>query len=137
MNKVTPAQMRKIYALAHERGMDGELLHIHVTLLTRKDSIKDLSIQDAILVIDSLSGKRTGTPAFRLEAATMKQCRYIEVLARELGWINDENEVDTLRVNGFVKAQYSVERYQWLTKAQASNMIEALKGMLERLERIC
>ena len=42
MKKITQGQMKKIHALARETGMDGDLLHEYVFLLTEKESLKDL-----------------------------------------------------------------------------------------------
>ena len=137
MTKITPAQMRKIYALARERGMDDELLHIHVSTLSGKEHLKELTLPEAIVIIDSLAGKQIAGLNPKVNPATMKQCSYLEGLASELGWTDEDGKVDMLRLNGFAKSQYGVDRYQWLTKSQASNVIEALKGMLERQQNAC
>ena len=38
MSKITPAQLRKIYALSKERGIDNDTLHAIVYKLTKKDN---------------------------------------------------------------------------------------------------
>lgn len=58
MNKVTTAQQRKIHALARELGMDDDLLHEYVSMLTEKQSLKDLTVMEAVKVIDAMEGKR-------------------------------------------------------------------------------
>lgn len=58
MRKITQAQMKKIHALAKEIGMDDDLLHGYVYMLTEKESLKDLSLNDAAKVIDGMTGKK-------------------------------------------------------------------------------
>ena len=58
MNKVTTAQQRKIHALARELGMDDDLLHEYVSMLTEKQSLKDLTVMEAVKVIDAMEGKK-------------------------------------------------------------------------------
>ncbi|MGL4791892.1 MAG: hypothetical protein ACRCW1_10820, partial [Anaerotignaceae bacterium] len=73
MKNLTVAQLRKIHILAKERGLDNEMLHAHIFNLTQKDSIKALSVAEAIKVIDGLED--------RGNRITFKQQRYIEGLA--------------------------------------------------------
>ena len=48
MSKITPAQCRKIYALAKERGIDDETLHAHIYSVVKNESIYELSIVQAV-----------------------------------------------------------------------------------------
>ena len=57
-SRATPAQLRKIYVLAKETGMDSDLLHLYVFNTVKKDSLSALTITDAVKVIDGLSGKK-------------------------------------------------------------------------------
>lgn len=129
MSGITPAQKRKIWILAKENGMDDELLHLYVSQLTGKDSIKDLKITEAIKVIDALEGKRTGQPADHM---TKKQENYLISLAKETGMVTQTGELDEKRLDGFCRSRYKVMRYAWLTRSQASRVIEGLKAMIER-----
>ena len=73
MNKVTTAQQRKIHALARELGMDDDLLHEYVSMLTEKQSLKDLTVMEAVKVIDAMEGKKglCGRRPDQLEAGTL------------------------------------------------------------------
>lgn len=130
MAPITTSQMRKIYATARERGMDNDLLHIHVHTLTGKDSLKELNISEAVKVIDSLEGK--GDAADR--KMTDRQFRYIQILMRELGWVDEEGEPDFKRLNGFCSKYYKVDHYKWLTPSVAGKVIEGLKNMQKNKE---
>lgn len=130
MNKITPAQMRKIHIVAKQNGLDDDLLHCHMAALIGKSSLKDLTIREAIVLIDSLTGKQS-CPA--RDSATPKQRNYIKGLAKELGWITDDGDVDMDRLDGMCRQCARVDSYKWLTKEGASKVIEALKAMLERL----
>ena len=59
MQKITPAQMRKIHMAARQNGMDDDLLHCHMAALLKKSSLRELTIHEAILLIDSLEGRQS------------------------------------------------------------------------------
>ena len=71
MNKVTTAQQRKIHALARELGMDDDLLHEYVSMLTEKQSLKDLTVMEAVKVIDAMEEGLCGRRPDQLEAGTL------------------------------------------------------------------
>lgn len=127
---ITASQMRKIHASARERGMDNDLLHIHVETLTGKDSLKDLTIHEAVQVIDSLEGKGTKEPG----GMTWKQMSYIQALAKKLGWVTEAGKIDDKRLNGFISKRFGVDHYRWLSRSTASKVIEGLKNMLKGQE---
>lgn len=129
MQKITPAQMRKIHMAARQNGMDDDLLHCHMAALLKKSSLRELTIHEAILLIDSLEGKQSCP---KEDAATSKQIYYIKGLAKDLGWVDQDGNVDMSRVNGMCRQCAKVDNMRWLTKAGASQVIEALKSMLDR-----
>ena len=129
-SRATPAQLRKIYVLARETGMDSDLLHLYVSSTVKKDSLSRLTVTDAVKVIDGLSGKKKS----REEHATKKQEWKIKDLAKKLGWLDKDGEADEGRLNGFLSERMGVLNYRWLSKKEASNAIEAFKSMLERQE---
>lgn len=129
MTPITTSQMRKIYVTAKERGMDSDLLHIHIQMLTGKESLKQLTISEAVKVIDSLEGK-----AVSERKMTDKQFWYIQVLMRELGWTDEEGKPDFKRLDGFCSKYYRIDHYKWLTPSVASKVIEGLKSMQKNKE---
>lgn len=129
MTGITPAQKRKIWLLARENGMDEELLHLYVSQLTKKASIRELTIMEAVTVIDALEGRpKTDTG----NHMTDKQRYYLTCLAKENGMTDENGELDEKRLDGFCRSRYKVMRYTWLTRQQASKVIEGLKAMMER-----
>lgn len=130
MNGITPAQKRKIWVLARQNGMDDELLHLYVSQLTKKSSIRSLTIMEAVSVIDALEGKNRK----EINHMSMKQEYYMKALAQEVGMVQADGLLDEKRLNGFCRSRYGVGSYSWLTRAQASRVIEGLKAMAERME---
>lgn len=133
---ITGAQIKKIYALARERGMDADLLHAHLETLVKKSSLKDLTVSEGIQLIDSLEGK----PGFSKgeDKASWKQMQYIYVLMKKIGWVNPDGTPDICRLDRFLqspRAGINLGSYQWLTRSKASKLIEALKSMSEREEK--
>lgn len=129
MTRITPAQNRKIHVLAKNNGIDEELLHLYVSQLTKKDSIRNLTIMEAVTVIDALEGRQKSESGNHM---TKKQEHYLKALAKENGMIDETGELDEKRLDGFCRARYNVMRYSWLTRQQASKVIEGLKAMVER-----
>lgn len=135
MAKASAAQIRKIYVLARERAMDDDLLHLHIFQVVHKKSIRDLTVMEAVWVIDSLEGKKTEP---KQTGATAKQMHYIRGLLQELGWVKESGEADMDRLDGLLRARYKVDHHKWLTKETASQVIEGLKAMLKRQqEGVC
>ena len=128
------AQMRKIYALARERGMDGDLLQVHIGILTGKASLKEITVSDGIRIIDSLEEKRR--EAAGKDGASPRQLRYIYGLMGKIGWTTEAGEPDTDRLDRFLqspKAGFNLGSHKWLMRSAASRLIEALKDMDKRL----
>ncbi|MGL4790611.1 MAG: phage protein GemA/Gp16 family protein, partial [Anaerotignaceae bacterium] len=58
--------------------------------------------------------------------------RYIEGLAKELNWVEENGEVDKKVLSKFVEKQTGVKVINWLTSPQASKVIEGLKAIKEK-----
>ena len=129
MKKITQGQMKKIHALAKETGMDNDLLHEYVFMLTEKESLKELDLNEAGRVIDGMEGRKGYERGDRVSG---RQEHFIFILMRKLGWVTDKGEPDIKRLNGFVKKQYGIEDYRWMTRGLASKVIEAFKSLIER-----
>lgn len=71
MQPITTSQMRKIYAAAREHGLDNDLLHIHLQTVTGKESLKELTMSEAIKLIDSLEGKKGRTGSMQMTESSL------------------------------------------------------------------
>lgn len=134
MNLASAAQKRKIYSLARSFGMDDELLHSYIEALIHKDSIRQLTVTEAVRVIDGLSGKDVRAVNPKQEGMSYAQKRYLASLAIRLGWTEEDGSLNEKRLNGFCRKQYSTLYWTGLTRSKASKAIEALKTMVEREE---
>jgi hypothetical protein len=119
MNKASASQLRKIYALAREKDIDTDNLHSLLYSVCKKEHLSEISVTEAVRLIDSLSGKQN---PYR---ATAKQIHFVKGLAKEFGW-NDK------RLAGFVKKVGGVDDIKWLTKKKASAVIEGMKKLKEK-----
>jgi hypothetical protein len=120
---ITKAQMRKMWAMAKELGMDGVDLHGLVFNLTRKEHISQVTKAQAIIVIDYLVDRKKGD--YRPEMASAQQMYKIRKLAGEMGW-------EDYRLKGFIRKYAGVENERWLDARRAYNIIEGLKKVKER-----
>lgn len=127
---VTASQMRKIHVLAREYGLDDGLLHVHVQTVTGKDSLRELSLGEAAEVIDSLEKRSPGQ-------MTWKQKCLIDRLMKALGWTDGQGAPDYRRLDGFCRSRYGTGSHKWLTRAEASKIIEGLKNMAKDTENAC
>lgn len=126
--------IQTIWGLAKspELSMSNEELHLLVARETQKTSIRLLNqreIRRVVLVLadmkQSVNGKctygKTGNKA------TVSQRRKVYKLVQELGWDDDPK-----RINGFVRRMFRVDRLEWLNDGECSQLIEALKQMINR-----
>lgn len=132
---ITDGQIKLIWVLARQLGMDSDGLHELVGGATGKDSITTLSTKEGADVIDSLvwaggivKRKRRfprDLPPNVVELLTPKQARFIKYLEKKLGWQDDPK-----RLRGFIKR--TVKKEVVRTKQEAIKVIEGLKAMAER-----
>lgn len=136
------ASIRTLWAIAKspELSLTDDELHAVVYGQTGKESMKQLTqgeINQLARVLQNMkdSGQQKELKSKRTDEGgdprTAALRRKIYALCGELGW-NDDNR----RINGFIKKQYGIERIEWLTKAQCSSTVEALKKMLARQEEV-
>lgn len=133
MNKASTAQKRKIFLLARERDMDNDLLHSYIYALVHKDSIRKLSIMEAVKVIDGLSGRETRSSSPKSDHMSSRQKKYIEDLAVKMGWVTEDGTLDQKRLSAFCW-QFGTESWTWMSRSQACKVIEALKDWVKRLD---
>lgn len=124
MADISKPQMKKIFALAREAGLDNDVLHELVEATTGSSSIKALTKAQAKQVIDRLNKILGYTPAAR---ATKKQVWQINKLAEELGWSDNPK-----RLRRFLERRQGVSHPTYLQPGQASDVIEALKAIKRR-----
>lgn len=123
------ATLRMIWGLAKspELSMSSEELHMFVEARTGKDSLKKLTQREMNLVARALMGLKPdrGKPV-NGNPATAWQRQRLRDLALEAGWDNPA------RLNGLARKMCGVDRVEWLTAAQCSKLIEAMKAINKR-----
>jgi phage gp16-like protein len=132
---ITRDQIKLIWVLARQLGMESDELHEMVSVVTGKDSIKSLSVTEGTEVIEVLvraggrvKKKRKPRPALPpnvVELVTHKQTRLMKRLEKKLGWQDNPQ-----RLKGFTKR--IIKREGIRTKQEAIKVIEGLKSMARR-----
>lgn len=117
---ITQPQLRKIYAEAREAGFDNAYLHKLIYNIHGKESVKDLQMWEAAIMIDALVKFNSGGE--RLNMMSEAQEWLLRDYQRKLGWTDAQ-------MLGFIKKYAHVDFIQWLTKEGASKMIEAVKNI--------
>lgn len=126
--------VRTIWGLAksEELQLTDEELHLVVMAQTGKESIRNLTSKERKRIVYVLAqmkesaGKGKGMRA-SAQDNTQSQRRKVYKLMQTLGW----NEK---RINGMCRRMFKIDRLEWLNYRQISDLIEALKAMLERRE---
>jgi len=118
---MTEKQRKLLFVLSKQRGMDTERLHNYVETQTGKQSITEVTKEEARTLIDGLQEKKQTVKGY----ITEKQLKYIKGLAQNLGW-----EEKALRQ--FIEKQYNISNINWLTNKQAAKLIEGLKSIWEK-----
>ena len=127
--------VRTIWGLAkcEELRMTDEELHLVVMAQTGKESIRTLTPKERSRVVYVLSQMKESSRRGRearmpmCDGTTQNQRRKVYKLMQALGW----NEK---RINGMCRRMFKIERLEWLNYKQISDLIEALKAMIDRQE---
>lgn len=139
MITITTKQIKLVWVLARQIGMDSDCLHEMVFNVTGKDSLKALSNKESKQVIDSLvyagaKVKKTRKPRRDLppnviELISPEQFRFIKYLERELGWHENPE-----RLKGFLRRTIKSDVAK--TKQDGIKAIQGLKTMVERTKSV-
>lgn len=132
MRKITAAQNRKIHMAASQLGMDDDLLHEFVEMITGKKHVSSLSVMEAVKVIDGLEGKKGYEGGSHM---SRRQKSYIFFLMKECGWADEKGGPDLSRLDGFIRKQYGIDSHQFMDRKIASKVIEFLKELLARQKK--
>lgn len=120
-NRMTEKQRKLLFLLAKQKGMDNEILHSYVEAKTGKQSITEVTTQEAKVLLDGLQEKKQTAKGH----ITEKQLHYMKGLAKNLGW-NEKT------LNQFIEKQYGISNVHWLSSKQAAKVIEGLKSIQEK-----
>lgn len=126
---------KRLWAIAKspELRLTDEEVHAVVLRETGKTSIRELTAGELSRVVGVLQEMKDRVSprkrSFSGRPETLGLRSKIHALEKELGWDNDPK-----RLAGFVKRVTHVERLEWLSPKQCSQVIEGLKAMLKRKE---
>lgn len=125
---------KSLYGMAKspELNLDNDNLHAVVFRVTGKESIKQLTQTDLkavvreLILLKEMCQREADVSRSNEETqwASQGQLYQIKQLEKELGWNNNP-----ARLRGFMKKYSKKENVKWMTAEEASNLIEALKGV--------
>lgn len=128
---ITQDHRRRIFGLAKQLGLTGDEgnanLHAIVYEATGRESIRELTAEQAETVIRRLRSLvgRQRVEHQRPGRATDRELWKQRQLAREIGWTEEQ-------LGAFIKRMAKVDRPEWQSRQDASNVIEGLKKILQR-----
>ncbi|TWH45914.1 regulatory protein GemA [Sporomusa sp. KB1] len=121
-------QIRMLFGLAIRQRLDEDDLRKIAEDVSGRPSLSALTNAQVDRIIARLGGK-SGDKGQKRDnnKMTPQQDWKIGQLEKELGWAGNAK-----RLQAFIQKRLRVDRREWLTKAQAHNLIEALKDMIAR-----
>lgn len=136
--RITPDQLRKLWATAREAGIDKSGVYDLVLKMSGSGSISSLSSSEAHRVIESLNDLRTQSfkrkpkdPISVLRRKLQKRTYEQSLMAKGLCEKINEKGVYTIDLEEFALRQYG-KPFDLLTRSQASGLIQGLKAILDR-----
>lgn len=147
--KIDKWQIKVIHVLGQNNGLvdtmlkkEGKLDQLHSIIfdITGKKSTKVLSFYEANLIIDRLKGNMKGnyyTESFKktpnlqgkISAAQISKIK-AQMYELKKYDTNEYTESIEKRLQGFLKKNVKIEQLNWLSKEDASNIIEGLKCLI-------
>jgi len=121
---ISQPQLRKIYVEARNAGVSDKFLHDVIYKMHGKESLKDLLMSEAAMLIDALIDDQSG-PVNRPGMMTEKQGWLLSDYLEKLEWTDEQ-------IQGFIKKYAHVDHFTWLSKEAASKLIEAVKNIYTR-----
>ena len=119
-----------VYAMAGKAEMTDDDLHKLVGIVTQKKSLRELDDCEIAAVTERLRMMRDDRERTRRDRnfthggnlVTEKQRKKIYMLMKTMGW-------DWNRVSGLARKLFDTDAVEWLSHAQCSDLIEALKDI--------
>jgi phage gp16-like protein len=131
---IARSTIAKIHIAKNQLAMDDDTYRAMLRSVGGVESSKDLTPAAASRVLKHLetSGFKPIRKAIDLTAADDAQSKKIRALWLELGTRGALRTTSERALAAYVKRQTGIESLQWLSAAQASRVIEALKKWLQR-----
>lgn len=140
----TTSQIRKIHALKNVIGLDDDLYR-EMLMSFDVQSSKDLTYTEAIIFTEILEEKAVAIDRWQKQPkkyenlhrsdkmASDAQMRMIEGMWREICY-HDNDQFAKKSLRKFLKSKFKVDDVMFLTKAKASKVIQAIKGIKKNLK---
>lgn len=141
----TTSQIRKIHTLKHLIGLDDDT-YIEILKSFDVQSSKNLTYDEAVIVLEILEEKAVALNRWQKQPkkyenlyrsdnmASDAQMRMIEGMWREVCYYDDD-QFAKKSLRKFLKSKFKVDDVMFLTKAKASKVIQAIKGIKKNLKK--
>ena len=141
----TTSQIRKIHTLKGLLGLEDDLYRDMLFSFGVCTS-KDLTFTEAAVLLDILETKAVERNLWKKQPkkyddlnqrdnmATPPQLRMIKGLWRDICYVNND-QTATKSLRKFLKSKFKIEDIRFLTKAKATKVIQAIKGIQKNLKK--
>ena len=128
VNMIDEKQRKAIWAASKAKGLSRDDLYSLIYTISKKEHMSDLTFSEAAKVLDRLNSKKEENSAERQYIPgkiSQEQMSMIYNLASTAGW-------DILALNRHIFKKFNVQVINWLSKKQASSLIETLKWVIKQ-----
>jgi len=122
---MSAAQIKTIWSISSGLNLTKDDIYALLNRETKKDSMRSCTNAELNKVIKSLIALKGHAASAGM--ITDEQYYYVKKLEKRLGW--DDNPK---RLEAFLSKYYKVNKINWLSTKDASNLIESLKNIIKR-----
>ncbi len=132
-NAATAGLIKVIHVGKRQLGLDDETYRAMLCNVTGRESTKDMTRRELLLVVDALTraGFRVAKPGVTDRSPQAKKIRALWLELYDLGAVRDKSERALL---AYVQRITGAEKTEWCTTEQLQSVIETLKAWGDRIE---
>lgn len=129
VNMIDNRQKKAIWAASKQNGLEKDDLYSLIYTISQKEHMSNLTYVEASKVLDRLNNKKESSSSSSHNYVPGKissaQISMIYDLAATAGW-------NIFVLNKHILKKYNVQVINWLSKNQASQLIEKLKWVIKQ-----
>lgn len=127
VNMIDGKQRKAIWAASKAKGLSHDDLYSLIYTISKKEHMSDLTYTEAAKILSRLNNKKeeSNNTEYVPGKISPAQMSMIYNLASIAGW-------DIIMLNKHILKKYNVQIINWLSRSQASSLIETLKWVIKQ-----
>lgn len=125
VNMITDVQKKALWGAASAKGLSKEDLYAVIESVSGKERMTVMTYVEAAKVLDRINNKNSNVGEYVPGKISPGQMSMIHNLAITAGWNSEQ-------LNSHIFKKFNVNAINWLSKKQASSLIETLKWLIKQ-----